>query len=228
MYSNGPVNFTNGLVACFDATSNKCFQSGNATLRNLANPFNNAVITNMQHRDSGVGSFFNTSGHNITMVMNQGIQIPIGRGFTYLIAFQPQTNTGSSWNYFFQQASGAHNYEFGRFGFSTAGFQFKDNVNSGPTSLSFANDNNWHISAFGASTTGTSYYWDTPSKTKIYSAGTGWLNGPPLNVTHFFRQSAGGGSAYFCNWNYLAVYGRELSNEEINIAYNMLRTRFNI
>jgi hypothetical protein len=224
-YFNGPKLITSDLVACFDFSQSKCYASGAIFARNLADPSNNVYITGNSFVNSGIDSHIDTSNPNTVFVFNEPVIMGPTGGFTFLLIASPQTQSSASWNYFFQVGGGgAHNYEMGQFG-TSAGFLFKDNVDSAGTTLQSANSSQWTMFCFGATVSGQSFSRTVRQTSKVYSSSTGWQSGAQMNVSHLFRDNASGGSYYSCLCNYVAMYDRELSNDEISQDFNALAGR---
>lgn len=220
---------TDGLVVCLDATNKKSYPGTGDVITNLASNGASATLSEMVYTVSGSMSYFNSDTTGSMAQFSPGYTVPTANGFNITMLVRPLPGPSAGWNYMFDQGGGgSHRYEMGMY--TTArGILFKDNAVPASSLYALAsNTSGWQFVSFGARTDGYSYAWSTVNKSISLSASPGWLGGTDINFNHFFRQYYGSGSTYRCDWNYLLIYNRELTENEILQNYNSARGRFSL
>ena len=205
------------LMFFFDAANTDSYPGNGSTWTDLdGNSGANATINGATF-SNGVMQFDGTNDY-INWGSNRVVDVP---GFTFWVLWDLPTQTSGAWNYFlYHNPSGSHKYEFGQYGTGADTFHFKDNISYAGTAV-FGNMSNTGYSsfAFGSTSNGRSFTSVNGANKTIKDPGSNsdWATGTPPDMT-FTDLFRGAGTNLGANVKMIALYSKELSNDEI--TYN--------
>ena len=210
---HNPRIVTSGLELLLDAQDTNSYPGSGTTWYDLSGNNRNATLTNGATYSNGYISF---DGTDDRIVLSSNVTTPILGWTVYMILdpVSPQSSTG--WNYWFlKTANAGHKYEFGSYGTNGDTFAFKDNIAGGTyVARSFTEPS---LLTFGVTTSGFSFI-SLNGASKGVDDTVGWTGGDDISFGTMFNT-------YATNCRALAIYSRELSNEEVLQNYNSLKGR---
>ena len=204
------------LVFSFDAANTDSY-SGTGTAWTDLQGNNNATLQSGPSYSNGVISFDGVNDY-MEFASNNTVSVP---GFTFWVLWDLPTQTNGAWNYFlYHDPAGSHKYEFGQYGTGADTFHFKDNISYAGTAVFASMASTGYSSfAFGATSNGRTFTSVNGADKTIKDPGSNstWGTTPTANLV-FDELFRGAGQELSANVKKIALYSKELSNDEI--AYN--------
>ena len=209
---------TDGLLFLLDAENTDSNPGSGTTWYDISGNNNDATITGATRSGTDRDAHFIFDGSNDKLTWSSNFSISVHDGFSFWVLWDLPAQSSGAWNYFlYHDPSGDHKYEFGQYGTSADTFHFKDNISYAGTAV-FGNMASTGYSSFawGATSIGRTFTSVNGAAKTIKDPGSNstWATAPTTPMI-FDDLFTGAGSYLAANCKMLALYDRELTDDEI-------------